>query len=181
MKNQTKYKYAPDADVIEFYKFDNAEFQPMLDAAIAQYDTHIESLYYTERAANVEFKRYQSAVSSLQELAELTAQGYTPKYAEIAGLSFNVVLRKPEKVILTELGALREEVTEEYETLRYQRNVDYTEYQVSLTLQRNERERHKALADEQAAIEAQRQVTADAERQAALADLLAAYNDQEAA
>ncbi|MCE5978068.1 hypothetical protein [Pseudomonas sp. JR33AA] len=164
--------YTYGLDVVEFFKHDDAELQQLLDQRVIRYNSNSEGLSHKGMAANVDYVRHKPLEMSLIELQEEVLQGYRIVKANAESLFFKAILRKPEKVIKTELRKLEELVRTEYEQSRYERNAAETARQVELTISMQRRKAEAKAAAEQAAALAAQQASEEA---TALADLRRAY------
>ncbi|MFG5863809.1 hypothetical protein [Metapseudomonas sp. CR1201] len=167
MKDTTK-QYG--LDVVEFFKFDQAEFDALLEEAMATYTHGVESLLNKRKAANISFVR-EPLVIALDELHKKFLAGYKihrDRYCGVKGISLDLVLIKPAEMQEAEIAELTKEVEEQYLAQLWQRNVDETNRQIAITLERKAREveAKKAAAETAAAEKA---------HAAALKDLLDAY------
>ncbi|MBA1192972.1 hypothetical protein G7007_08870 [Pseudomonas entomophila] len=157
--------------VIEFFKHDEKEFSELLDQKVSRYNGNSEGLYFKEPAANIDWVRSKPINAALLELQEEWRKGYTLISSQYHTLDFRAQLRKPEKVIKSELRTLTEQVRADYERSRYERNVAETHRQVEITLSiKRRKEEAKAAAGLAAALAALQE-----DEEAALADLRRAY------
>lgn len=154
--------------VVEFFKFDQLEYQELLSKREAQYNTSSEGLHYRGVAANVDFVKHAPLELALIELQDTLKEGYSIIKASYDPLYFKALLKKPESMIAAELPKVAELAAEEYDQVRYQRNVAETARQIEITVARKTREAtaaaEKMIAKQQAS-----------EADKALADLLRAY------
>lgn len=180
-------KYTYGEKVIEFYKHDEAELSQAIELRTARYNSNSEGLYFKEPAANIDWICKKPLNLALLDLQEQWQKGYTLVNGRYDLLEFKAQLRKPEKVIKSELRTLSEQCQADYNKIRYERNIAETARQVEITLSIKRRREEKALAAtkvdtaeaEAAAAEAMalakiRQDRLDEE--AALADLVRAYS-----
>lgn len=169
MTNPT-YNYGDK--VVEFFKADDEELQRLIDKAIARYHSNSEGLGYKEMASCIDFVRHKPLEMSLIELQEEILRGYRIVKANAESLFFKAILRKPEKVIKSELKKLEELARAEYERSRFNKNASETARQIEITISiKRGREEAKAAA-ELAARKAEQKET---EEEEALADLLRTY------
>jgi len=166
MTNNTINQYG--TTVVEFFKFEQSEYQEILSKRVTQYNTRSEGLHYRGAAANVDFVKHAPLEIALIELQDTLKKGYSIIKASYDPLYFKALLKKPESMIAAELPKIAELATEEYDQDRYQRNVTETARQIEITVARKARE--AAAAAEK--VIAKRQAS---EADKALADLLRAY------
>jgi hypothetical protein len=183
----TSTSYTYGEKVIEFAKYDEAEFNQLLDAKVARYNTNAEGLYFRETAANIEWVCSKPLHLALLDLQGEWQKGFTLISARYEPLEFKAHLRKPDKVIKSELRILTEQARAEYDKLRYERNVAETARQVEITLSIKRNREEKARAESKASIAAAEAAAAEAlalekiqqdqlDEEAALADLVRAYS-----
>ncbi|WP_313739548.1 hypothetical protein [Pseudomonas sp.] len=167
----TTSEFTYGGQVIEFFKHDEKEFSELLDQKISRYNDNSEGLYFKEPAANIDWVRNKPINTALLELQEEWRKGYTLISSQYHTLDFRAQLRKPDKVIKSELRTLTEQVRADYERSRYERNVSETHRQVEITLSiKRRKEEAKAAAGLAAALAALQE-----DEEAALADLRRAY------
>jgi len=157
--------------IIEFFKHDEAELNQLLEQKASRYNSSSEGLYFKEPAANIDWVRNKPLNAALLELQEEWRKGYTLISSRYDPLDFKAQLRKPEKVIKSELRTLEDQVRTEYSKARYERNTVETTRQVEITLSiKRRKEEAKAAAGLAAALAALQE-----DEEAALADLRRAY------
>lgn len=166
---QDKYKYG--LDVIEFYPHDENELQEFIQRSEDTYYNAVKSLIETDKlAASIQFHSGPLPVA-LSKLISLVQAGYTireDRYIGMHGGALDVTLSIPQEQIDLDLVRIHAQAFDDYEASRFERNRVETEYQVSVTLARAQRDEEKRLAAaaERAAAKA---------RQAALDDLRSVY------
>ena len=166
---QDKYKYG--LDVIEFYPHDENELQEFIQRSEDTYYNAVKSLIETDKlAASIQFHSGPLPVA-LSKLISLVQAGYTireDRYIGMHGGALDVTLSIPQEQIDLDLVRIHAQAFNDYEASRFERNRVETDYQVSVTLARAQRDEEKRLAAaaERAAAKA---------RQAALNDLRSAY------
>ncbi|MGE8408931.1 MAG: hypothetical protein ACN6QH_18065 [Pseudomonas sp.] len=174
--NSTEYSYGEK--VVEFFKHDEAELSQLIKLKVARYNANAQGLFFKDPAANIEWVCKKPLHLALLDLQEEWRKGYTLVNARYDTLDFKAQLRKPDKVIKSELRTLTDETRADYNKLRYERNAAETARQVSITLSIKRRREEKALA-------ASKVETAEAETAAAAAAALAKIQqdllDEEAA
>lgn len=181
----TEYTYGEK--VIEFFKHDEAELSQLIEQKVARYNTNAQGLYFKDPAANIEWVCKKPLHLALLDLQEEWRMGYTLVNARYDTLDFKAQLRKPDKVIKSELRTLADEARTDYEKHRYERNVAETTRQVEITLSIKRRREEKALAATKAATAEAEAAAAEAvaltkiqqdrlDEEAALADLVRAYS-----
>lgn len=174
--------------VIELFKHDEAELSQLIEQKVARYNANSEGLYYREPAANIDWVRKKPLNLALLDLQEEWRKGYTLVNARYDTLDFKAQLRKPEKVIKSELRTLADQGRAEYDKSRYERNVAETTRQVEITLSIKRRREEKALAETRVATAEAEAAAAEAaalakiqqdllDEEAALADLRRAYSE----
>lgn len=162
----TDYTYG--LDVIEFFKHSDAEFQQMLTQRTVQYYRHSESPAYPQLGAHVDWFSDRPLTHALNDMLEWTRKGYGIAAALHQPLYLKVQLKKPQKLIKSDLKVLEAQVRADYTKERFERNKAETSRQIGISINRQRREREAA----QAAMLAQQHVDDEA---LALADLLRAY------
>ncbi|WP_236174147.1 hypothetical protein [Pseudomonas pseudonitroreducens] len=167
MKTENKFVYGDQ--VVEFYTADQNELQECIQLAESKYYNAVATLD-NPLAANIQLMKAPLVVQ-LPELFKLIAEGYTVhpnKYCGVIGQSLDITLTKPQKMIDKELAQVHKQAEAVYEQQRWIKNSAETEKQLQITADRIARDAEKArLAAEQKMLEEQ--------REAALADLRAAY------
>ncbi|MGU1062624.1 hypothetical protein ACSEPQ_07115 [Pseudomonas aeruginosa] len=169
MKQENKFVYGDQ--VVEFFPFDQNELQDYTQRAEDTYYNAVKSLIETDKlAASIQFHKGPLSVA-LGELISLVQAGYTireDRYIGMQGGALDVTLAIPQDQIELDLVRVHAQAFDDAEASRFERNRVETEYQVSVTLARAQRDEEKRLAAaaERAAAKA---------REQALADLKAAY------
>ncbi|MDO7909190.1 hypothetical protein Q6A49_01405 [Pseudomonas sp. 22-AL-CL-001] len=164
-------KYIYGSKVVEFFKHDEAELDELLGQRVSRYNANSEGLHFREPAANIDWIRDKPINIALLELQDEWRKGYTLISSQYHPLDFRAQLRKPEKVIKSELLTLADQVRADYDKSRYERNAAETERQVGITLSiKRRKEEAKAAAGLAAALAALQE-----DEEAALADLRRAY------
>lgn len=172
MTNQT-YTYGDT--VIEFYHYNEDEYQTLLSKNVGQYNRWSEGLHHKGKAVHVDFVRYMPLELALAELQGLILQGYSIIKASYESLIFKSILRKPEETVAAELLKLTETTREEYEQTRFERN----KAQTALVLEETIFNKRRAAAADTAAKLAKAAAKQEAtEVQTAMAELLAMHAQQ---
>jgi len=188
--NDTEYTYGEK--VIEFFKHDEAELSQLIEQKVARYNANAQGLYFKDPAANIEWVSKKPLHLALLDLEEEWRKGYTLVNARYDTLDFKAQLRKPDKVIKSELRTLTDQAQADYNKLRYERNAAETARQVDITLSINRRREEKALAATKVATAEAEAAAAEAmalariqqdllDEAAALADLVRAYSKSQGA
>ncbi|MDH0892894.1 MULTISPECIES: hypothetical protein [unclassified Pseudomonas] len=170
------HNYGATSGVVEFFPHCSAELQKLVEAAENKYHVFVESLTQSQPAASIRVVA-SHLIDGLQQVHDLLSEGYSlraDKFYVANAVSLDVTLRKPQELIDAELLALRQEVLEQYENSRYERNKAETARQLQLTLDRSAREAERKAQDKL-------QKAHEAARAAALADLVESYHGKEAA
>jgi hypothetical protein len=168
----TNTNHAYGETVIEFYPYDEGEYQALLSKNVGHYNRWAEGLHHKGKAANVDFVRYMPLELALIELQGFIRQDYSIVKANAESLFFKAILRKPEETVAAELLNLAETTREEYESSRFERNQTKTAQVLEETLSNKRR----AAAAETAAKLAKTAAKQEAnEAQTALAELLAMH------
>ncbi len=160
-------------DVIEFNKHCDEELQKLITTKQDRYNKGSETIYYKDKAANIHWQCSKPLEIAVTDLFGEVAKGYT-----LVKLSWNppmdlfAVLRKPEKIIKSELQDVIKFAREEYDQVRYELNVAETQHQLKQIV--FQRKRAEEVAAAEAAAQAAAALQRDEEAEA-LAHLLQAY------
>lgn len=166
----TNYTYGDT--VVEFYPYDEDEYQTLLSKNVEQYNRWSEGLHHKGKAVHVDFVRYMPLELALIELQDFIRKGYSIVKANAESLFFKAILRKPEATVTVELLDLAETTREEYEKTRFERNKTQTTQVLEETLFNK---RHAAEADTAAKLAKAAAKQEATEAQTALAELLAMH------
>jgi len=181
----TEYVYGEK--VIEIFKHDEAELSQLIEQKVERYNANAQGLFFKDPAANIEWVCKKPLHLALLDLQEEWRKGYTLVNARYDTLDFKAQLRKPDKVIKSELHTLADQVRANYQKHRYERNVAEKTRQVEITLSIKRRREEKALAATKVATAEAEAAAAEAmalariqqgllDEEAALADLVRAYS-----
>lgn len=168
----TNANYTYGETVIEFYPYDEGEYQELLSKNVGHYNRWSEGLHHKDKAANVDFVRYMPLELALIDMQDFIRQGYSIVKANAESLFFKAILRKPEETVAAELINLAETTREEYEQARFERNQTQTAQVLEETLFNKRRAAEAETAAKLAKAAAKQEAT---EVQTALADLLKAH------
>ncbi|WP_433738546.1 hypothetical protein [Pseudomonas putida] len=158
--------------VVEFYPYDEDEYQALLSKNVGHYNRWSEGLHHKDKAVNVDFVRYMPLELALIELQDLIRQGYSIVKANAESLFFKAILRKPEEIVSAELLSLAETTREEYEQARFELNKTKTAQVLEETIFNKRRATEAEAAAKVAKAAAKQEAT---EVQTAMADLLAMH------
>lgn len=159
-------------ETIECFKFDQAEFETLLDRKVSMYNRFSQGLHYQDVAAHIDFVRHMPLHLALSDMEATIREGYSISKAEASGLYFKAILKKPAAMIEAELVTLETETKAQYEEDRYNRNVAETARLIKETIA-NKRIEAETVAAAARAKQAAKQEAS--EEQKALADLLKAH------
>ncbi|WP_430317236.1 hypothetical protein [Pseudomonas nitroreducens] len=165
----TERTYTYGDSVIEFFPFNTDELQESIQQAESKYYNAVTNLD-NPLAANVQLMKAPLVVQ-LPELFKLIEEGYTVhpnKFCGVMGQSLDITLTKPQKVIDKELMQVHADAATAYEALRYARNETETNRQITISIERAQRDAEKAA-------QAKADAAAQKARQKALDDLRQAY------
>lgn len=165
----TEYNYG--IDVIEFFQHDDDELQEAVSKAEDAYCGATKAPVETNKlAASLHFHRGPLAVA-LPELIQLVQDGYTIRNDRFIGMNggaLDVTLSLPQEQIEADLVRVHAQAVADYDAARWERNRVETDYQISVSLARAQRDEEKKLA-------AAAEKAASKARAQALDDLRTAY------
>lgn len=168
--SNTTYTYGET--VIQFYPYNEDEYQALLSKNVGHYNRWSEGLHHKGMAIHIDFVRHMPLELALIELQEFIRKGYSIVKAESQALFFKCILRKPEETVAAELLDLAEMTREEYEKTRFELNRAKTAEMLEETIANKRYEAAAEAAEKLAKATARKDA---AEAQTALADLMAAY------
>lgn len=160
----TKYNYGDT--VIQFFTHDDNELQEAIQKAEDNYYGSVKSpLEINRLAASLHFHRSPLPVA-LPELIQLVQDGYTIRNDRFIGMNggaLDVTLSLPQEQIEADLVLVHAKAVADYDAARYERNRVETDYQISVSLARAQRDEEKKqlAAAERAANKARAQALDD--------------------